>query len=271
MFPILFQIGPVKIGSYGVMLALAFTVAFLIINREFKKNKADVELAWDLHFLALFGGMLGSRILYIIENFSEFMNDPVRMIFSTTGFSVLGGYILAVSLCVIRVRFAKQPFFKMADIYVPGMAIGYSIGRLGCIVAGDGCYGLPTKSALGMSFPQGLVPTTSSQNPALVEQFTRIFPGAEVPEVISVHPTPLYESVSALILFFILMLCTWNHGNGKRFSFFLVWFGLSRFIVEFIRLNPPVFAGLSSGQLLSVFVFAAGLVIPKILNKRSQS
>ncbi len=259
MYPILFEIGPLKIGSYGVTLAVAFLAAFLLINREFRKNDCDVELAWDLHFLAIFGGMIGSRLMFIIENFKDFLADPSSMIFSTTGFSVLGGYVLALALCIIRVRYAGQPFFRMADIYVPGMAVGYAIGRIGCIVAGDGCYGLPCELPWAMSFPKGLVSTLSAKNPMLATTFARLFPGRPLPEDISVHPTPLYESISTFILLAILMLYPkWKIGEGKRFAFFLVWFGISRFLVEFIRLNPFDYFGMSSSQLVSLFFVAIG-------------
>ena len=270
MYPILFEIGPVRIGSYGVLLAIAFLSAFLLINREFKKNDTDVELAWDLHFLAIFGGMVGSRLLFIFENFSAFLADPLAMIFSTTGFSVLGGYVLALALCIIRVKKAGQPFFRIADLYVPGMAIGYAIGRLGCIAAGDGCYGLPCKLPWAMSFPNGIVSTLSTKNPMLVELYQKIFPGEPIPADISVHPTPLYESISTTILLIILLLPIWNPGNGRRFAFFLLWFGVSRFLVEFIRLNPFVYWGLSSSQVLSIFFFIAGIVILLTASKREK-
>ncbi len=261
MYPILFEIGPIRIGSYGVLLALAFLSAFLLINWQFKKNKCDIELAWDLHFLAIFGGMFGARLLFIFENFAEFTQAPMAMIFSTTGFSVLGGYVLAILLCVIRVRYARQPFFKIADIYVPGMAIGYAIGRLGCIAAGDGCYGLPCKEPWAMSFPDGIVSTLSSKNPLLVSLYTKMYPGEAVPADISVHPTPLYESVSSFVLLIILLLPIWKPGSGRRFAFFLIWFGISRYLVENIRLNPFVYWGMSSSQVLSVAFVSLGLLL----------
>lgn len=261
MYPYLFKIGPLTIGSYGVLLAIAFFTAFMVINWQFRKNGCDEELAWDLHFLAIFGGMVGSRLMHIIENFSDFLAAPMSMIFSTTGFSVLGGYVLALFLCIIRVRYAGQPFFKIADIYVPGMAVGYAIGRLGCIAAGDGCYGLPCQLPWAMSFPNGLVSTLSAKNHMLAETFQRLFPGEPIPVDISVHPTPLYESISTFVLLMILLFAGWRNGGGRRFAFFLIWFGISRFLVEFIRLNPFIYWGLSSSQLVSIFFVVAGVVI----------
>mgnify|MGYP000856955581 FL=1 len=261
MHPILFEYGPIRIGTYGVTLAIAFISAFLLINRQFRKNNCDVELAWDLHFFAIFGGMIGSRLLFIFENFKAFLADPVSMIFSTTGFSVLGGYVLALILCIVRVRMSGEPFFRIADIYVPGMAIGYAIGRLGCIVAGDGCYGLPCELPWSMSFPKGLVSTLSTENPPLAALYAKLFPGKPVPVDIHVHPTPLYESISTFILLAILLLVNWRIGGGRRFAFFMVWFGVSRFFVEFIRLNPFVYWGMSSSQVLSLLFILGGIII----------
>lgn len=261
MYPILLEYGPIRIGSYGVTLAVAFLSAFLLINDQFRRNNCDVELAWDLHFYAIFGGMIGSRLLFIFENFRAFLADPLSMVFSTTGFSVLGGYILALALCIWRVRSSGEPFFKIADIYVPGMALGYAIGRLGCIVAGDGCYGIPCNLPWAMSFPEGLVSTLSAENSSLSATFSQLFPGQPVPVDIHVHPTPLYESLSTTFLLIILLFAAWRPGSGRRFAFFLTWFGVSRFFVEYIRLNPFIYWGLSSSQFLSLFFIAAGLFI----------
>ncbi|GAB4281379.1 MAG: prolipoprotein diacylglyceryl transferase [Candidatus Rifleibacteriota bacterium] len=261
MYPILLELGPIKIGSYGVTLAIAFLSAFFLINWQFRKNNCDVELAWDLHFLAIFGGMTGSRLLFIFENFSDFLKNPLAMIFSTTGFSVLGGYVLAIILCVFRVLYARQPFFRIADIYVPGMALGYAIGRLGCIFAGDGCYGIPCTYPWAMKFPNGLVSTLAAKNPMLVSLWIKMFPGTAIPEDIPVHPTPLYESVSCFMLLGILLLPIWKPGSGRRFSFFLVWFGISRYLVESIRLNPRVYWGMSSSQVISLVFIALGVMI----------
>jgi phosphatidylglycerol:prolipoprotein diacylglycerol transferase len=95
----------------------------------------------------------------------------------------------------------------------------------------------------------------------LVELYKKMFPGEPVPVDISVHPTPLYESISSFLLLIVLLLPIWKTSSGRRFAFFLVWFGISRFLVENIRLNPFIYWGLSSSQLLSVFFVALGLIM----------
>ena len=251
MYPILFEWGPIRIGSYGVMLALAFISAIVLTNREFRKQRLETDLAWDIYLFAIGGGMIGSRILYILENWSDFLRHPTPYLFSVTGFSVIGGYLLAVSLCVVRIRRSGEPFLKIADMCAPGMTSGYAVGRIGCLIAGDGCYGQPTQGWWGMCFPNGLVSTLSQKNHLLRRLYLQLFPGSPVPADIAVHPTPLYETTSHFLLLFFLLWCTWRIGTGRRFAFFLGWFGISRFLVEFIRLNPPGPLGLTSDQWLA--------------------
>ncbi len=271
MYPILFELGPLKIGSYGVLLATAFLSGFLLVNRQFEKNGCSVDLAWDLHFLAIFGGLVGSRLMFIFENFNEFLEAPMSMIITTTGFSVLGGYVLAFILCAWRVRKSGKPFFRLADLYSPGLALGYCIGRLGCIAAGDGCYGIPCKLPWAMSFPNGVVPTLSSCNEELASMYAKMFPNEAIPADISVHPTPLYESIATFVLLLILLFGKWKIGKGHRFGFFLVWFGISRFFVEFIRLNPFDYFGLTSSQFVSIIFVISGIIIFATSKNRKES
>ncbi len=261
MHPILFEYGPIRIGSYGVLLALAFLSAIFFTNREFRKNGADLNIAWDIYLLAIIGGLVGSRLLYIFELPDHFLKAPLATLFGSTGFSVIGGYILAFVLCWWRVRASGESFFRIADLTAPGMAVGYAVGRFGCITAGDGCYGIPTFSPCAMHFPNGLVSTLSAKNNQLTSMFMTLFPGQPIPVDIGVHPTPLYESASQLILLAILLLPLWRPGSSRRLGFFLGWFGLSRFLVEFIRLNPPSWLGLTSDQWLSIVIFAIGFLL----------
>lgn len=270
MKPVLFEWGWFHISSYGVLVALAFIAAVVIGNREFRKNKADLAIAWDIYLLAILGGLAGARLLFIIENWSEFLAKPAETLFSTAGFSVLGGFLLSFILCAVRVRKAGEPFLKMADLCSPSMAIGYAIGRLGCITAGDGCYGLPTQSCVGMTFPNGLVPTLSAKNLLLKNKFLALFPHLPIPIDIPVHPTPLYESLSGWLLGGFLLLPGWKIGPGKRFAAFLAWFGISRFFVEFIRLNPIWHFGLTSDQVLAIGMVFCSIFLFFISSELSQ-
>jgi phosphatidylglycerol:prolipoprotein diacylglycerol transferase len=134
---------------------------------------------------------------------------------------------------------SKVGALQTLDLAAPAAAIGYGIGRIGCFLSGDGCYGLPTTLPWGMSFPNGIVPTT-----------------------VRVHPTPLYELGAGLLIGWWL----WRrggrpHATGAILGEYLVLSGVARFLVEFIRRNPKVLWGLSNAQLASAGSVIAGVVL----------
>jgi phosphatidylglycerol---prolipoprotein diacylglyceryl transferase len=158
--------------------------------------------------------------------------------------AVIGGF---VALILLARRFRIAPLL-MLDVASPAAALGYGIGRIGCLLSGDGDYGIPTTLPWGMSFPNGIVPTTER-----------------------VHPTPIYEFLVALVIFWIL----WKLGerglkkrapNGMVFAAYLVLTGVARFLVEIIRINPRSFYwltkyGLSNAQAASVVSIIAGIIL----------
>jgi phosphatidylglycerol:prolipoprotein diacylglycerol transferase len=128
----------------------------------------------------------------------------------------------------------------MLDVASPAAAIGYGFGRVGCLISGDGDYGIPTTLPWGMSFPNGIVPTTEK-----------------------VHPTPIYEFLAAVVIFWIL----WRIGarwlndaghTGKLFGVYLLLSGVARFFVEIIRINPRVLWGLTNAQIASIIYVIVG-------------
>jgi predicted O-methyltransferase YrrM len=141
----------------------------------------------------------------------------------------------------------------MLDLCAPAAALGYAVGRIGCLVSGDGDYGTPTSLPWGMSFPNGLVPTTQR-----------------------VHPTPIYEAIAATLIFWYL----WRQGAkslrgprpvGEVAALYLIWMGVERFLVEFIRINPRSFFGLSNAQAASLGSIVAGAAILVTVRKRFRS
>jgi len=142
----------------------------------------------------------------------------------------------------------------MLDVASPAAAIGYGIGRIGCLISGDGDYGRPTNLPWGMAFPNGIVPTTE----------TCVQWGARAD--CRVHPTPIYEFLVALLIFWVL----WKLGerafrtrapNGIVFAAYLVLTGVARFLVEMIRINPRSFLGLTNAQAASVVSVLAGIAL----------
>ena len=256
MYPFI-HIGPLTLGTYGLMVAVGLICAFFILRADFARRRvsADAEAIIGITGLA---GLAGSRLYHLLESPAEFFADPWPQLFSTMGFAfvgaVIGGFI---ALLLLARRFRIAPLL-MLDVASPAAALGYGIGRIGCLISGDGDYGIPTSLPWGMSFPNGIVPTTER-----------------------VHPTPIYEFLVALVIFWIL----WRLGarglkthepNGIVFAAYLVLTGIARFLVEIIRINPRSFYwltkyGLSNAQAASVVSVVAGIVLFAVCRRMSAS
>ena len=151
MLPILFQFGPLTIYSFGVFMALAALAAAWVVQAELKRKGYNPELASTMVFAAAIGGLVGARILFIVEDWSNFLRSPWDFIFTGAGFTWYGGFlggVLGVTWVVLK---NNIPWLKAADIAAPALAVGYGIGRLGCHVAGDGDWGHCDECALGCS------------------------------------------------------------------------------------------------------------------------
>lgn len=149
MIPKLFEIGPVPVYSYGLMLGLSFIIASYLLSSEFKRKKLEENAAINVTFIALIGGVVGAKLLYIIEEWSSVMTLPSGKLFSTdgifspAGLTWYGGFILATLLIFLYSKKKKIPFLKICDAAAPELAIGYGIARIGCHLSGDGDYGIP--------------------------------------------------------------------------------------------------------------------------------
>ncbi|HET6267512.1 MAG TPA: prolipoprotein diacylglyceryl transferase [Acidobacteriota bacterium] len=240
MIPILFRIGPLEIPSYGVCLALGILLAWFFFNRQFKTAANKDELA-SLITYAVVAGFLGSRLNYILEHTEDIgsWSDLFHMIFSRSGLTVYGGLIAGVLFAIFYCRKHEIAVLPVLDAGAPAICIGYFFGRLGCQLSGDGDYGKPSTLPWAMAYPNGTVPTLER-----------------------VHPAPVYEMILYAVIFCILL---WYRRKkpapGKVFSLFLILAGLERFGIEWIRLNRPVFLGLTEAQLVSVAVAIMGVIL----------
>jgi phosphatidylglycerol---prolipoprotein diacylglyceryl transferase len=221
--------------TFGLMMGLGFVVAGLCCSRHFQELGKPADWAYEMVFASLVGGLVGARLWWIGENWSDAKDDLLGSLFSGTGLVWYGGAIggaVAVILWAWRRRFLTATMFDVAAV---PLAAGYAIGRIGCQLSGDGDYGIPWDGPWAMAYPHGTVPTTTP-----------------------VHPTPVYETFTMLIVAWWL----WRHRHawrpGTLFAAYLVLAGLERFLVEFIRRNDEVFAGLTQPQLLSLAMMIGG-------------
>lgn len=250
MYPIFFKINGITVYSWGVVVAIAFVIAYKVAEFEFRRKGLEKELLESLFIASVIGGLGGSKILFLMQNvsFAELLNDPTRYLHS--GFTFLGGFFGALFLVIIITRWKKVRFWLVADTLIPAVAIGYSIGRIACLLAGDD-YGVPSGLPWAMAFPDGADPTT-----------------------IKVHPTQIYESVIMAFVFILLWkLRKKPNPTGWLSSVGFILLGAERFLLEFIRVTTPSFIpGLSIAQLMSLGIIIVGSIkIISIRNRRYQS
>jgi phosphatidylglycerol---prolipoprotein diacylglyceryl transferase len=264
MYPVIVKIGPFTVYSFGLMLGISFIVASWLLSKEFERKKLDQNIATQISLLAIIFGIIGCRLLDLIENWGEFIKDPIGMAFSLGGLTFYGGVILAAFVIWIYTRKKGIPYLVVADLIAPSLAIAYGIGRIGCHLAGDGDYGIPTALPWGTNYSHGTVPpSVAFRSPNLLHHFPWIakeFPNG-VPNNTPLHPTPIYEFIMMLIIFFVLWkLRKKNWPDGKLFMLYLILQGIERFSIEFIRLNPRLLWGLSEAQLISIVMIIGGAI-----------
>lgn len=291
MRPILFEIGPIPVYSYGFMLAVAFLIADYLLSKEFKRLKLSVNYANELVVLALISGIVGAKFWYLIENLDDFLKAPLDMIFSAGGLTWYGGFIFAFVVLFIYVKHKKLPVLKVLDAASPALALGYGVGRIGCHLSGDGDYGIPTDLPWGTVYANGtLKPSYALREyferyPELAEKYDyweksikivgedRFGVITEFDLSIKLHPTPIYEFLMMAVIFIFLWMYRQKvKNNGELFGLYLIFSSIERFTIEFIRLNPPLLLGLSEAQIISIILFIAGVIlIKKIRTQKPKS
>jgi phosphatidylglycerol:prolipoprotein diacylglycerol transferase len=233
------EIVGISVKTFGVMFALAFLACGALIARRLKELDKPVDWAYEIVFAALIGGVIGARGYFLIQNYSKVKHDLVGSVFSGSGLVWYGGAIGGAIAVLLWMRWRRQLELRMFDMCATALALGYAIGRIGCQVSGDGDYGIRSKLPWAMGYPHGTVPT---------------------PPGVTVQPTPIYETVTMCLVAYLLWHLRDRVRPGVVFALYLVLSGLERFLVEFIRRNNEVFAGLTAPQLESIALLAIGLV-----------
>lgn len=229
------DIGPVTLQTFGIMFALAFVAAGLLVGKRMRELGKPPDWAYEMLFAALVGGIVGARLDFVLENWSEVSDDLLGNIFSGSGLVWYGGAIGGAIGVLIWARIRRMVNLTLLDIAAPALAIGYAVGRIGCQLSGDGDYGIPWDGPWAMAYPDGTIPTDTP-----------------------VHPTPIYETLAMGLVTYAV----WRLRNalqpGLLFALYLVLAGLERLLIEFIRRNDEVVAGLTQAQILSIAMIVAG-------------
>ena len=231
-------------------MALAALTAAWVVHTEFKRRGYNPDLASSFVFAAAIGGLVGARILFIVEDWNNFLAAPMNYIFTGAGFTWYGGFIGGTFAVSWVAKKHKIPWLVGADIAAPALAIAYGVGRLGCHFAGDGDWGAVTDVPWGVAYTDAII--------GWVDPNT----GIPYPPGTRVHPTPIYEFIGSLIVFAILWsLRKKNFAPGTTAWCYLILSGIARFLVEFWRINPLLAFGLSEAQLFSLVLMAIGFIL----------
>ena len=232
------HIGPLDLKTFGICFAAGFLVSGLIIGRRFKELGKPADWTYEMVFAALIGGLVGSRLDYILQNWDNISDDLLGNIFSGSGLVWFGGLVGGALGVILWARWRGFLGWQLFDTAAVPLAVGYAIGRIGCQLSGDGDYGTSSDLPWAMAYPDGTVPTTDE-----------------------VHPTPVYETLAMGAAGVVLWQLRDRFAPGVLFGLYLMIAGFERFLVEFIRRNDEVVAGLTQPQLIGLVLMGLGAAI----------
>ncbi len=231
---VLFEIGGLPIYAYGTFLFIAFAVSIGWALKEAPRQGINQDHFMEAAIIAIALSIIGSRLFFVLVYWELFQEGPWWRIFAFRdgGLIFYGGFFAALLGAWVYCRFRHMSFLSLMDLTAPFIALGYAITRVGCFLNGC-CYGQPTEAPWGVVFPT-------------LENGFR-------------HPTQLYASLAALLIFFLLRRAQpLKYFEGFLFVLFLVFYGAYRFIVEFFRVDPHVLGPLSLAQVIALVLIAFG-------------
>ena len=251
MYPILFERGDFVIHTYGLFVALGFLAAFWLMGREARRLGLEQQDFQDLGLVILVAALAGSRLFYVLVEWEYFVENPLHVFFLWKGGLVFyGGFICAALAIAWFIRAKGMPLLGTLDVAAPALALGQTLGRVGCFFAGC-CYGAECDLPWAVTFTD---------------------PRSLAPQGVALHPTQLYSALSALAIFVFLYfwLRPRQKFDGQLFGAYLVLYPAVRFAVEVLRNDPRGSLGpLSTSQALGIPLFFFGLWI--LTRKRSPS
>ena len=230
------DLGPLTLQTFGICFALGFLAAGALIARRLAELDKPVDWAYEMAFAALVGGLVGSRLDYVLQNWDRASDDLLGSFFSGSGLVWLGGVVGGAIGVMLWARWRGFLEPRMFDLAAPALALGYAIGRVGCQLSGDGDYGVATDMWWGMAYPEGTVSTLQE-----------------------VHPTPIFETLAMGLVALVLWQLRDRFRPGGLFALYLVLAGVERLLIELIRRNDDVLLGLTQAQLFSVAMVLGGL------------
>jgi len=253
MLPVLFNIGPLSIHTYGVFVAAGFLAGLAVAMRLARSENISAGLMMDMGFVILIAALVGSRAMYVLLNFSFYIKNPMDAFKLWEGGLVFSGGLAAAALVMAwYIRRHRLSWWKTGDVWAPGIALGQAIGRIGCLMAGC-CYGRPAYDlpwAVTFSDPVCLAPTG-----------------------VPLHPAQLYSTLSGLVIFGVLMaVFTRKKFHGQILLWFVILHSTARLLVERFRgdFRGELFAGsMTLTQLVTLLLLSAAVLTLIYRKKRA--
>lgn len=243
MHPILFKIGSWTVYSYGVLVLAAFLAAYLFAQKKAARIGLPPSIVSDLFLVLFVTGILGARLFYVLQHWDDFRGEFLRAFMIHEGGLVwYGGFLTAACAGLVYAAFRKWPILKLADLTAPFLALGQSVGRLGCFLNGC-CYGNETRYFWGVRFPE---------------------------DTMLRHPVQLYEAGASFLIFAVLLLFydRRSRKDGSVIVLYLWLYASARFVVEFFRADQTLTLGLSIPQWTSIFLLLGAALLGTALHRR---
>src|SRR6058998_2573864 len=253
MYPRLFELGPITVYTYGVLLAAAYLLGLKLAMARAKARGLDANRVLDLGIYIIISALIGAKLLLLVTDFRAFTADPRELLtLARSGGVFYGGLILAVIVALVYISRVGLPLWTTCDVFAPGIALGHVVGRFGCLFAGC-CYGKPTTVPWAITFTD---PFAASNVGTPLNQ--------------PLHPTQLYEAGAELLILGVL-LATERKGRpfaGRTFWLYMLLYAISRFIIEFFRGDErgTVFM-FSTSQFISLLLAPLALIMLVYLSR----
>lgn len=232
--------------AYGLMLAVAVFVGSTVAGRYVVTKRIDPDTIVNLVILLVIGGVIGARLVYVLVEWCRFASNPWNIIrLWDGGLAFYGAVIAALPIISLYSRVTQIRFGELADAVALGAAAGYPFARIGCFLNGC-CYGLPSDLPWAVTFADG----------------------------VHRHPTQLYSALIGVLIYLALRhLLSYRRFPGHLSFYYLIFYGLYRFIMDFFRVSPPATSLLTITQVASLTLVGVTfmVLIAKLRFLRQQS
>jgi phosphatidylglycerol:prolipoprotein diacylglycerol transferase len=255
MYPRLFELGPLTVYTYGLLLAAAYLLGLQLAIARAKARGLDQTRVLDLGIYIIISALIGAKLLLLVTDWSSFVANPRELLtLARSGGVFYGGLILAVVVALWYIRRIGLPLWTTCDVFAPGIALGHVVGRLGCFFAGC-CYGKPTNVPWAVTFTDPFAAANTG-----------------TPLNVPLHPTQLYEAGAEALILIVLVL-TERRGRpfpGRTFWLYMLLYAVSRFIIENYRDDPRGSVGpFSTSQFISLILAPLAVGMLLYLGRRS--